>query len=180
VLDCGSRNRTLTGVGAFQNRDMNAYSHSEPLRVKAARVTAKTFPLLGVPTILGRTFTPEEDQPGRLVTVLSYGLWQRLFAGDPQAVGSKITLNGQAYEIVGIMPKQFVFPPPGLPSGDWPAELWVPMAFTKDELSAIADNFNMTVIGRRKPGITVPQASADINSVAHFLSEKWLHSQKCN
>jgi putative ABC transport system permease protein len=173
VLDFQARNRTLEGVGAFQNRDMNASGRSEPLRVRGARLTASTFPLLGVHPELGRTFTPEEDQPGRLVTVLSYGLWQRLFGADPHAIGAKLTLDGRTYEVVGVMPKSFVFPPPGLPSGDWPAELWVPMAFTKEELAAVADNFNLTVIGRRKPGVTVQRASADIDSVAAYISGKY-------
>ncbi len=177
VLDFESRNRTLERVGAFQSRDMNASGGSEPLRVKAARVTAGTIPLLGISPELGRTFTREEDRTGRRVTVLSHGLWERVFGGDPHAVGSRLTLNGQVYDVIGVMPKQFVFPPPGLPSGDWPAELWVPMSFTKDELGSIADNFNMTVIGRLKPGVAVAQASADINAVAHFLSEKYKYGE---
>ena len=173
VLDFQRQTRTFAGVAAFENREMNASGPSEPLRVKTARVTANTFPLLGVSTSLGRSFTNEEDQPGRLVTVIGYGLWQRLFGGDPHAIGSTLRLDGKPHEVIGVMAKSFVFPPTGLPWGDAPAELWVPMAFTPHELANAADNFNISVIGRMKTGIRPEQASADVNRVAHFIQEKY-------
>jgi predicted permease len=173
VLDFQKQTRALAGVAGFENGEMNASGSGEPLRIKTARVTANLFPILGASPSLGRTFTNEEDQPGRLVAVLSYGLWQRLFGGDSHAIGSSVMLDGKPHQVLGVMPRSFVFPPPGLPWGAAPAELWVPMAFTHDELSNVVDNFDIGVIGRTKAGFSSDQANADINRVAHFIQEKY-------
>src|SRR5258708_39846491 len=143
VLDFQSQTRAFTGVAAFENGELNASGRSEPVRVKAARVTANVFSTLGVSPALGRTFTAEEDQPGRLVAVLSYGLWQRLFGGDPHVIESNVTLDGKPYKVLGVMPRSFVFPPPGLPCGAAPAELWGPMAVTHEQLANVVDTFDI-------------------------------------
>lgn len=176
VLDFGSRNRTLEAVAGFQTLDMNLSGRGEPTLVKVDRVNANAFPLLDARPAIGRLFTKKEDEPGRLVAILSYGLWQRLFGGDNNAIGSTLMLDGKPYEVIGIMPKRFVFPPPGIADAE-PGDLWIPMAFTPRELSAVADNFNISVIGRLKPGATVSRASEDINSIAHYLSEKYKYGE---
>jgi putative ABC transport system permease protein len=152
---------------------MNASGSGEPLRIKTARVTANVFSVLGVSPIHGRTFTSEEDQPGRLVAVIGYGLWQRLFGGDPHAVGSSVMLDGKPHQVLGVMPRSFVFPPPGLPWGVAAAELWVPMGFTREELADVVDNFDISVIGRTRVGIGVNQANTDVTRVAHFIQVKY-------
>jgi predicted permease len=173
VLDFQSQNRAFAGVAGFENGEMNASGPSEPVRIKTARVTANVFSLLGVSPSLGRTFTNEEDQPGQRVAVLSYGLWQRLFGGDRHVIESNVTLDGKPYKVLGVMPRGFVFPPPGLPWGAAPAELWVPMAFTRHELANVADNFDISVIGRARAGFSADQANADIHRIAHFIQEKY-------
>ena len=94
----GPINMTLTGSG-------------EPEELAGARASADLFPMLGVRPQLGRVFLPEEDQQGRdRVVVLNDELWRRRFAADPQIVGRNITLNGEPYEVVGVLPADFRFP----------------------------------------------------------------------
>ncbi len=107
----------------------------------AARVSASIFPILGGEPILGRTLTPEEDVPGHNVVLLGYGLWQRRFGGDKDIVGRAIELDRQIYTVVGVMPRDFAFPIRGSVSSipdlsNMPAEIWLPMAFTRDEKSS--------------------------------------------
>ena len=107
---------------------------------------------MGAPVIAGRTFTAEEDSPnGGHVTVLSYGLWRSRYGGNPNIVGSIIHLDGQPYLVVGIIG-------PGLVT-DTPTDLWVPFQF--DPNSKDMANF-FTVAARLKPGVTIPQANAQL------------------
>jgi len=85
---------------------------------------------------MGRVFTAEEEPPGHTVVVLSYGLWQRRFGGDRGILGHILNLDRQAYTIIGVMPQSFVFPLPGMSQGP-SADVWVPLALTKEELSDV-------------------------------------------
>jgi putative ABC transport system permease protein len=107
-------NRVFTGVAAFTGRQLNLSGAGAPERLVSARVSANLFPLLDASPAIGRIFHEGEDQPGHFVTVVSYGLWQRRFGGEASAVGRSITLDGQSYTIIGVMPKGFEFPPRGL------------------------------------------------------------------
>src|SRR5688572_26792600 len=81
---------------------------SEPQRLQGTRASGLMFRTLGVAPVLGRAFTPEEDEPGKnKVVVLSYGFWQRQFGGVPTIVGQPITLNGEQYDVIGVMPASF-------------------------------------------------------------------------
>ena len=85
----------------------------EPVRLDGAKISATLLPALGVAPLLGRGFTPEEDRPGIDVAILSWGLWQARFAGDPSIVGRTITLDRRPYAVVGVMPSTFSFRPAG-------------------------------------------------------------------
>ena len=140
----------LTGVG-------------EPERLQGARVSWNLFSTLGVQPVAGRSFFAEEDQPGKnRVVVLSYGLWQRRFGGDPTLVGRTITLDGTSYDVVGIMPKGFVFM--------IEVDLFTPVAFTSEDLAANNHGFEYLIcVARTKPGVSVAQAGAEMNSIADQL-----------
>ncbi len=165
-------NRVFTGVAAFTDRRLNLSGAGAPERVVSARISANLFSLLEASPLIGRILHQGEDQPGHSVTVLSYGLWQRTFGGDPSAVGRSVTLNGQSYTIIGVMPKGFEFPPRGLPQFR-PADLWIPMALSHDELADVGDNFDWGVIGRLKADVTPAQAQSDMNVVAADVLKTW-------
>jgi predicted permease len=179
VVEFQRENRTFQNVAGFQSIHMELSGGEQPQRISAARVSSTLFPLLGVPPLLGRTFSTGEDQPGRLAAVLSYGLWQRRFGGDRSALGKTVILNRKPYSIVGIMPPDFKFPLEGLLGGD-PADLWVPMGFTPEELSDVGDNFDYGAIARLKAGVTLPQADADVGAIARHILDQypaWVRNQ---
>ena len=136
----------------------------EPERLRGARVTANFFPLLGVSPLLGRAFGPEQDQPGgATVAVLGYGLWQRQFGGNPDALGKNITLDGRPFRIVGIMPRGFQFMVPA-------EEVWVPMGGV---LKGGRGGFHLKVIARLKPGATLAKAQTGMATVSDRLAREY-------
>ena len=134
---------------------------AEPEVVKSIRVSAGFLRVPGVEPLLGRSFRPEEDSPGGApVAMISAGLWQRRFGGDPQIAGKTATFAGMAYTIIGVLPPHFQFP---LPAVDvWmtaPAE-WPLMPLKSRALSPF-----LTVFGRLKPGVSLEQANAEMQVI---------------
>jgi putative ABC transport system permease protein len=137
---------------------------TDPDRVRADRVTANLFPLLGIAPILGRGFTTADDQEGApRVATLAYGAWQRRFGGRTDVVGRAIRIDGEPVTIVGVMPATFSFPAAE-------TEMWVPMAFTADERTRLGSHY-LVGIGRLKPDVTLDRARADINTVAARIAQ---------
>ena len=121
----------------------------------ATNVTADFFNVFGVSPLLGRTFQEGEDAPGKNgVCVISYGLWQRRFGGDPQIVGKKLTLNYNPTEIVGVMPPAFKYP-------RLETDLWIPLALNTSRPAP----YGFLGIGRLRAGIDIAQAQADTTNV---------------
>lgn len=138
----------------------NLTGAGEPLRVRCATASAPFFPALGVEPILGRVFTAEEDQPGQnRVAVLSHALWKSQFNGDPQIIGKEIRLDGANYSVIGVMPAGFQFPSE--------AELWVPIAFTSQQLAESPEYLN--VIARLRDGVSPAQARAELDSLSQEI-----------
>src|SRR5262249_11309229 len=130
-------------------------------------------PLLGIAPVRGRTFTTAEDKFGAdPVVVLSYGAWQRRFGADPDILGKTLVLDQHPRKIIGVMGKEFDFPPQSLAhlSSSAP-EFWVPIAFPPDQIGpeGRGDNFNITTIARLKSGVSIPQASADIDRISRII-----------
>ena len=142
-------------------------------RILATRVSATLFPLLGVQPMLGRNFTPSEDQPGRNLAILSYGLWQRRYGADRTIIGRTIELDRVPYTVIGVMPRNFQFPMHGEPFNSDPAALWIPMGFTADELQGWGNMYNDSVLGLLKPGVTVDQARSDAQSTILQVEKLW-------
>ena len=111
LLDWRAQNRSIGDIAAFQLGTFNYAGSDLPEQLQAANVTANFFSVLGVQALLGRTFLPEEDQPGaQHVALLSDGFWRRRFAGDTQVLGRTLDLGGEAYTVIGILPARLDFP----------------------------------------------------------------------
>jgi predicted permease len=140
----------------FGGAGMNLTGGDHPEQVQGIHVSAGYFALFGAPLAAGRTFTSAEDSPhGGNVAVLSYGLWKSHFGGNSQMVGSTIQLDGQPFLVVGVIGRGFVT--------DTPADLWVPFQF---DLASQDMAHYFTVAARLKPGVTLPQANAQLRVAA--------------
>jgi predicted permease len=134
-----------------------------PEQVHGLHVTEGYFRLFGAPVMLGRTFTPQEDLPnGGKVVVLSYGLWQRNFGGDPKIVGNSLSLGNEPYTIVGVLAKSF--------QSDSEAEIWLPFQFDPNSTNQ-GDYFS--VAGMLKPGVTLAQANAQMEVASQQFHRDW-------
>src|SRR5712691_637875 len=145
--------RSFERTASFAPNSVSLIGAGEPVRLPAALVTADFFPLLRLNPAIGRTFTDEEDQPGRNhVAVLSDNLWRARFGADPRVVGTSITLDGVSHAVIGIMPSGFTFP--------YSAELWTPLAIRLDP----RNSFLRPVVGRLKPGMSPDNAQAELEA----------------
>lgn len=153
-------------LAASELTTFNLIGSGEPQRVPAARITANLIPMLGVAPQIGRSFTDDEAKPGgNRVTLLSYVLWQRQFAGDPSIINKTIQLNGEPYTVVGVMPLEFTF------TG---RELWIPFVVdpAREPWRADRANRNLSVYGRLKPDVTIDRANAEMGILAQRLAEQ--------
>ena len=154
----------LAGVSAFQQQALFRFTeravgiNETPEQVRGMAATPSLFRLLGVRPALGRAFDDSEGEIGAEQKVmLSYGLWRRLYAGSPDALGRTLRLGGRSYTIVGVMPAGFSFVEPDV-------RFWIPLAFTADEKTVHHSN-NYYSIGRLKPGATMQQAQAQVDAI---------------
>jgi predicted permease len=142
----------------------------EPVQVLADHVTTNFFTVLGTPPLVGRTFTANRDLSGvEPEVVLSYGLWQRRFGGDPQVVGQSIVLDGATQTIVGVMPPNLAIRTTELAESR--AELWQPLRVTSQNLVGMGGNLH--VVGRLAPRATLEQAHADVTAIAGRIEEQF-------
>jgi predicted permease len=172
--------RSFSEIALIGGTTFNLTGSGEPERLQAARVSPSLFPMLGIQARLGRTFLNEEDQAGRdRVVVLNEELWKRRFASDPNVIGRKIMLNGDPYEIVGVLPSGFHFPKLSqLFAMTFAAEqpqIWKPFGLRDDEKDDMGD-FNYVCIARLGPGVSSSQALSELNviqgNIAGRLREK--------
>lgn len=165
-IDWRDQNQVFEGMAAINDESFNLTGAGEPERLAGMRVSASLFPLLGVEPHLGRVFTAAEDQPGsHHVVLLSYGLWQRRFGGDASIVGRPLTLNGESYQVVGVMPARFQFPTTD-------NQIWVPIAFSARE-AADREVKYLEVVARLKSGVTLEQAQAEMTTIATRLQQQY-------
>jgi len=171
-LDWQAQNQTMEGTSLFTwGLNYNASGAGEPEQALVIRTQANFFSLLGVESLVGRTFLEGEDWAGRdHVAVLSYGFWQRHFGGGKDAVGKTIDLNGEKYAVVGFMPAWFR-------SGGGLADLWIPMDMSEKNLGP-RGNHQYRAIGRLKRGVTVAKAQAELKTIAKRLEEQYPNSNR--
>jgi putative ABC transport system permease protein len=167
-LDWQRQNSVFAGMAAMAPRSFNLTGTGEPERLDGRRVSANLFDLLGIQPQLGRGFRPEEDTPGTRVVILSHGLWERRFGADPRIIGRAISLNGESYIIVGVMPAAMELPE----MTDWREQLWVPLAFLPEEAAARSSHY-LEVIARMKSGVTLQQAQTEMSTIAARLAQQY-------
>ncbi len=168
LMDYRAEVRSFEQLAAYRPTDVNLTGEAEPERLAAAQVTANLFEALGSGALIGRTFTAEEDLPGRdEVAVLGYGLWQRRFGGDPSIVGQTVRVNGNLRTVVGVMPAEFRLPADF--QNERPSELWLPLALNPDNLAGRGRHY-LQGVARLRPGATVGQANAELE----LLTRRWV------
>jgi putative ABC transport system permease protein len=179
-LDYREHNQVFEQVASFSYEDFNLSAGEEPEHYPGSIVSANFFSLLGVNPTVGRAFAPEEDQAGAdRVVILSNGLWKRRFGADPNLIGQTILLNGASFTVVGVMPSSFQSPN----AQDNP-QIWVPMSFDGGDpfripASAGGSEFKnrthrfLIGVARLKPGVTISQAQADMETVARQIEQQY-------
>lgn len=159
------RTRAFSTVAGFQRASFDLTTGPEPEHIPACLTSASLFRTLGVAPLLGRTFTASEELTGSAkVAVLSFAYWRQHYAEDPHVLGKIIRLNERSYEIIGVMPKGFIFPSTEATPGE-PPELWAPLSFTSQQMSDWASSFDTSVIARLRDDVSLAQARDDVKRV---------------
>jgi predicted permease len=160
-------NTVFESIAAQATSTVDWTGGGEPVRLFAGSVSPSFFRVLGTRMAHGREFREDEAIVGRqMVVILSHGLWQRRFGGDPGAVGRTVTLNGSVREIVGVLPASFEFP-------DRTIEMWLPLALTPGPGLSSRGNHFLEVYARLKPGTSLEQARSDMDRVGGMLSKDY-------
>jgi len=161
--DWKNNGTSFAAMGAYTSLSVNLTGQGEPQTLDGSRVTAEIFSILGVQPARGRLFTADDDKdtsPGTVV--LSYGLWQRLFGGDPEILGKTIDLYDTPFTVIGVMPKTFYFP-------NRDAQLWTPMRWSPGDFEDLLDTY-IYAIGLLRPGVTLQSAAAEMRTVASRMA----------
>jgi predicted permease len=176
IAEWRRQNQSFARIAAFSAGTADLADGGDPERVGAAGVTAGFFETLGVIPLLGRTLAPDEEAPDASVALISYGLWQRRFGGDPALLGRGTSINGHKRTIIGVLPPEFDFPR----GAEWPAffpfagrtEVWVPLALRAQNDGTGWSNWQsrdergLILIGRLKREASLPQAQAEMDAFA--------------
>ena len=159
-------NHSFSDLAAIASGSVNLGVKGSPQRVVGASISTGLFPMLGAQPMLGRNFLSEEGEPGRdHEVILSYGLWQRVFGGNRNIVGTTVDIDGVPMSVVGVMPLGFAYPDE--------AEIWGPLSFSPNDLSENSrGGHGLEVLGRVKPGLSTAQVQSDLDRVAKTMIEQ--------
>jgi len=164
AMDVREQSDLLDGLAAWDWEPYNLATGEEPRRVGGTRVSAGFFEVLGVSPLVGRAFLPEDDRPGaEPVVILTEGLWKSAFAGNPDVVGTSVSINARTTTVIGVMPRAAEYP-------DQTA-LWVPLAF--DETIAPRGVNFLGTVGRLKPNVELQSLDTELRSIALRLQEAY-------
>jgi putative ABC transport system permease protein len=162
-LDWKSQNQVFENMAIYTYHGFTLTGGEKPEQVDASAVSSSFFETLGVQPMLGRVFSPQEDEPGRSnVVVLSHRFWQEHFGSNADIVGHTINIDGQTFLVAGVMPLSFRYP-------DF-AQVWTPMAWT-DKERAVRGEHHYSVVARLKSGIALKQAQAAMNTISSRLEQ---------
>lgn len=163
-LDWQAQNTTFSSMSVYSPTSANASGAGDAESVRVNQAEANIFETLGVEPLIGRKFAKGEDAAGKNhVVVLSYGFWQRHFGGQNNALGKTIRLDGEAYTVVGVMPRWLSFPR---------CDLWAPIDMTQPQMHNRGSHW-INAIGRVKNGVTVEQARADLSTISLRLIKQY-------
>lgn len=164
--DWREQDDSFKDIAAYQLAGFSLQGKDVPERITGATVTSNFFDVIGVRPQTGRAFQDEEKQGGRnRVVVLSDALWRRSFGADAAIAGKEITLSGEQYTVVGVMPQGFQFPSRS-------TQLWTPLDLTPDQLTN-RDNHWLMTLGRLKTGVTLEQAQAGMTTIARRIEQQY-------
>jgi putative ABC transport system permease protein len=156
--DWREQNRVFEQIAAFEERELSIVGGAEPDLLRGVAVSPELPRLLGVTPILGRTFSEDEGRAGGArVALVGESYWQSALGGDPRAVGRILTVNGEPYTVIGVMPKDFDFPDRD--------EVWVPLALSSEEWAERGGRY-LNVIARLAPGVSEERALQEMNVIA--------------
>ncbi|RXH54115.1 ABC transporter permease [Granulicella sibirica] len=172
--DIATQNHVFQDTALAIGGNFTLTERTKAMKVDGIQAMSSLLPMLGAKPMLGRIFLPEEDQPGKPATVvLTYGFWQREFAGDPSIVGRAITLDGEPHTVVGVLSSGFRLNHEALPtiSGIEKPEFFMPLDDDgKNPSNYGSENYN--ILARVKPGVTMQQAQSDIDVIAGRLRQE--------
>ena len=167
-LDWKKQNQAFDDLAAFRFWYYTVTGSGDPERYQGARVSTGFFPLLGVQPEIGRNFGPEDEQVGRdHVVILTHALWQRRFGANPNVIGQPLTIDGETFTIIGVLPASFRF----IRVLNAELELWMPIAFPPEQLTR-ADH-SIIVYGRLKQGVQLAQAQAEMDRITQRLAQEY-------
>jgi predicted permease len=163
-IDWAAQQHAFQSIASAEAWGASLTGMGRPEQLDALHVSPSLLDVLATPPALGRAFGPEDDH----VVLLSYGLWQRRFGGDPRILGRSVTLNGEPYQVAGVMPRGFQFPP------FWQekAELWAPLVTPAARIHDRAGS-SLRIFARLKPEVSIDQARAEMAAIAHRLAVEY-------
>jgi predicted permease len=161
--------RSFEDMAATRGASASLTGDGDPAQVRGRAVTPNFFRVLGVSPQRGRTFTDDEDRTGAQVVVITHGLWQRRYGGDPSIVGRTVLMNDQRYEVIGVMPPRFVF-------RDRNIDYWIPIHFSPGQAVDRGSHY-LNVVARLKPDVPLPAARADMADVTRRMLEQFPSSR---
>ena len=157
-------------LSAYSWDEVNLTGDGQPQKVQAFKISSNLFGMLGVKPQLGRAFIPEEETPGKDQSIiLGHALWEQRYASDPHIVGKNVKVDGRSFTVVGVMGKGFDFP--------MPADAWIPLALELKDRQR-RDNRWLWVLGHLKPGVSFPEASAEMQGIAQRQADAYPDTNK--
>src|SRR3984885_2412903 len=163
-IDIQTQNHSFEQMALAQSRTFTLTGRDQPQRVDVLRTQSSLLTMLGAKALLGRTFLPEEDRPGKPpVAILSNRAWQRLFNSDPSILGKSVTLDGTPYTVAGVLPRAFLLNAEVLPS-EGPmdkVDIFLPLPLGPDAAQRRGDE-NYNIVVRLKPGVSLQPPQAEI------------------
>ena len=173
VSDWKNQNRSFEDLAVFDPTSVTLTGTDDPEQIDSVRASANLFPLLGVTPVIGRTFSPEEEENKARVVVLSYGLWQRRFGGSRGVIGQTLEIDNVKSQVIGVMPEHFQFPGKD-------AQVWEPDTLFPDweAQKARRGTGSWRVVGRLKSSASLEHTQAEMNTIAQRLEQAYPDANK--